>query len=121
VVEDEDALREAIAAHLRKHGYQVLTAANGIEALDVLDANPGIGILISDLIMPRMGGRELVRQAVKKVPGLNYIFMSGYSDETSGDQGHPENSLNHLQKPFSMEVLLSRIADLTFPVVAKAD
>lgn len=121
VVEDEDALREAIAAHLRKHGYQVLAAANGIEALDILDANPGIAILISDLIMPRMGGRELVRLALKKVPGLNYIFMSGYADETFDDQDHSDNSLNHLQKPFSMEVLLSRIAELTFSGAVEAD
>ena len=113
VVEDEDALREAIATHLRKHGYQILAAANGIEALDILDRNPGIAILISDLIMPRMGGLELARLAVKKIPSLDCIFMSGYADEASGDQGYAGNSLNHLQKPFGMDVLLSRIADLS--------
>jgi two-component system cell cycle sensor histidine kinase/response regulator CckA len=100
VVEDEEALREAIAAHLRKHGYQVLAAANGIEALDILDQNPGIAILISDLIMPRMGGRELAHLAVKKIPSLGCIFMSGYADDAFGDQVHSGNSLNHLQTIF---------------------
>ncbi len=68
VVEDEDALREAIAGHLRNHGYQVLAASDGIEALDLLAQNPDVSILISDLIMPRMGGRELVRLAAEGSP-----------------------------------------------------
>ncbi len=108
VVEDEDALREAIAAHLRMHGYQVLAAADGIEALDVLDRNPNIAILISDMIMPRMGGRELVPLAIEKIPSLSCILMSGYAS----DQDTVTASLSHLQKPFSMDLLLSRIAEL---------
>jgi PAS domain S-box-containing protein len=112
VVEDEDALREVIAAHLRKHGYQVLVAANGIEALDLLDRNPDIAILISDLIMPRMGGRELVRLAVEKTPGLHCIVMSGYAEQALVDHESAGASMKHLQKPFGMDVLLSRIAEL---------
>ena len=112
VVEDEDALREVIAAHLRNHGYQVLVAANGIEALDHLDRNPDIAILISDLIMPRMGGRELVRVAVEKTPGLHCIVMSGYAEQVFVDQESAGSSTKHLQKPFGMDVLLSRIAEL---------
>jgi len=116
VVEDEDALRGALAAHLRDNGYQVLVAANGIVALDVLAQNPKVSILISDLIMPRMGGRELARLAAQKIPGLRCIFMSGYPDQTFGDGSDSDECPNVLlQKPFTMEVLLSCIADLNHP------
>jgi PAS domain S-box-containing protein len=108
VVEDENALREALAAHLRDHGYRVLVASDGIAALDILAENPNISILISDLIMPRMGGLELARIAVARIPGLRCIYMSGYADQASGEG--LESVL--LQKPFTMELLLSCISDL---------
>ena len=111
VVEDEDALREAIAAHLRNHGYQVLAAANGIEALDVLARNPNISILITDLIMPRMGGRELVRVAQKGGFDFEVIFMSGYADQSS-DEEETEFTAAFLQKPFTMNALLARMDEV---------
>lgn len=119
VVEDEDALREALAAHLRGHGYRVLAAADGIAALEILAQNPDVSILISDLIMPRMGGRELVHLAAKQSPDLRFIFMSGYSDDDSS-QGpdSAESPTLFLQKPFTMEVLLSCIDDLSQPEVS---
>jgi FixJ family two-component response regulator len=74
-----------------------------------------ISILISDLIMPRMGGRELARLAAK-MHDLRFIFMSGYPDETFSDGQDRVGGPNVvLQKPFTMEVLLSCIADLTRP------
>ena len=112
VVEDEDALRQAIAEHLRNHGYQVLVAADGIEALDVLALNPDVSVLVSDIIMPRMGGRELVRQALKRRPHLRVVLMSGYDDQASTQEDHGESSAVCLQKPFSMNLLLTRLAEL---------
>jgi len=112
VVEDEDALREAIAEHLRNHGYEVLVATDGIQALDVLAVNPDVSILVSDLIMPRMGGRELVRQAIKRFPHLHVVLMSGYDDQASNSEDHGESSAVCLQKPFSMNLLLTRLAGL---------
>lgn len=112
VVEDEDALREAIAVQLRNHGYQVLTAADGIQALDVLTLNPSVSILISDLIMPRMGGRELVRLAIRKSPHLRVILMSGYDDQACNEADCLEVSAVCLQKPFDMEILLTRLDEL---------
>jgi two-component system, cell cycle sensor histidine kinase and response regulator CckA len=113
VVEDESALREAIADCLRNHSYQVLAAADGIEALDILAQHPEISILISDLIMPRMGGRELVRLATEKIPNLHVIFMSGYADQAFRAEDLAEFPTAFLQKPFAMNVLLARIAELT--------
>jgi two-component system cell cycle sensor histidine kinase/response regulator CckA len=115
VVEDEDALREAVADHLRDHGYQVLAAADGIAALDILERYPDISILVSDLIMPRMGGRELVRLAVRQIPGLRFIFMSGYADQAFSEEDCAGCTAVFLQKPFTMNVLLARIAELTSP------
>ncbi len=116
VVEDEDAVREALAAQLRDQGYRVLAAADGIAALEILDQNPDISILISDLIMPRMGGHELAQIAAKHRPGLHFIFMSGYSDgDFSNDLDTAKSPAVFLQKPFTMELLLSCIADLSQP------
>ena len=115
MVEDEDALRESVAHHLRDHGYQVLAAADGIEALDILARNPNISIVVSDLIMPRMGGRELVHLAAKQAPGLRFILMSGYADEACSDEDCAESAAVFLQKPFSMNLLLMRIAELSRP------
>ncbi len=113
VVEDEDALREAIAEHLRNHGYLVLTAADGIQALDVLALNPDVSILISDIIMPRMGGRELVRLAAKRRPQLRIVLMSGYDDQAFSEEDLADISAVRLQKPFSMNLLLTQLAELS--------
>ncbi len=111
LVEDEEGLREAIAENLRNHGYRVLVASDGIEALDILMRNPEISILVSDLIMPRMGGRELARLAIRQLPHLRIIFMSGYANHefTLGDHGQTPEV--YLQKPFPMERLMTRIAE----------
>jgi PAS domain S-box-containing protein len=113
VVEDEDALREAITDQLRNHGYQVLAAADGIEALEILAHNSDLSILICDLIMPRMGGRELARRAVKKLPHLSFIFMSGHADNVIGVDDSDETPSAFLQKPFAIGALLNRITELT--------
>jgi PAS domain S-box-containing protein len=109
VVEDEDALRQAITEHLRKHGYQVVAASNGIQALNLLSRNPDVAILVSDLIMPHMGGRELARLAVAQRPYLRVIFMSGYADQALDPvvAGRP---MQFLQKPFAMDQLINQIA-----------
>jgi two-component system cell cycle sensor histidine kinase/response regulator CckA len=107
LVEDEDALRKAIALQLSSHGYNVLTAAHGVEALDVLSRNRDIAVLITDLIMPRMGGRELASLALTEFPKLQIVFMSGYSGEDFSDC-----HAAHLQKPFDMRDLLGRLAEL---------
>jgi PAS domain S-box-containing protein len=112
VVEDEGALRQAITEHLRKHGYQVIHAPDGIQALDLLSRNPDVAILISDLIMPHMGGRELARLALARLPHLRTIFMSGYADQALDPSDAGGSPTNFLQKPFAMDHLLTRIAAL---------
>jgi CheY-like chemotaxis protein len=113
VVEDEHALREAIADQLRNHGYQVLAASDGIEALDLLSRNPDLSVLVCDLVMPRMGGRELARLAAERLPHLNFIYMSGHAEQDPGEaDGAAVNSAIFMQKPFAMSALLARITEL---------
>jgi two-component system cell cycle sensor histidine kinase/response regulator CckA len=112
VVEDEEALREAIAAQLRGHDYKVLAAADGVEALELLADNPGVAVLITDLIMPRMGGRELLRIASQRAPKLRIMVMSGYADQAFHEEECNGCPTAFLQKPFSLGTLMSRLAEL---------
>jgi two-component system, cell cycle sensor histidine kinase and response regulator CckA len=113
VVEDEDALREAMTEHLCDHGYQVLASSDGLQALELLSRNPDISILVTDLVMPRMGGRQLARLALTHIPHLQVIFMCGYTDQVFNAQ--QDAPALFLQKPFTMNHLLTRIAELSIP------
>ena len=110
VVEDETALREAITEQLRAQGYDVLSACDGIEALETLEKNPSIAILVTDIIMPRMGGHELSRRALRLYPSLRILFMSGYADQALDADGKPPAF--YLQKPFTLRQLRKYIAEL---------
>ena len=84
LAEDEDALRESIAVYLKKHGYQVLAASNGDEALQVAEQYSGkIHLLLTDVVMPKMEGAELARELAKLRPDISTLFMSGYTDHRS--------------------------------------
>ena len=84
LAEDEDGVREFIRRTLAHHGYKVLTARDGVDALRVSDASADtIHLLISDKIMPRMAGPELIRQLRKQRPDLKVILISGYAEDSS--------------------------------------
>ncbi len=106
VVEDEDAVRRITCRVLERLGYAVLSAADGQEALALVEASrPGLQLLVTDLIMPRMSGRELATQLVEAYPELRVLFVSGYTDEAVGNLGMLERGKAFLQKPFSVESL----------------
>jgi PAS domain S-box-containing protein len=106
VVEDEDAVRRITCRVLERLGYRVLAAANGEEALALLEAErPVLDLLLTDLIMPRMSGRELASELVQAQPKLRVLFVSGYTDEAVGHLGMLEEGMGFLQKPFSLESL----------------
>jgi hypothetical protein len=80
VVEDDDAVRQHVTAQLQGLGYQVLEAATGAEAMDVLDQSPAVDLLFTDVVMPGgMGGRDLADAARKLRPSLKVLFTSGYT------------------------------------------
>jgi CheY-like chemotaxis protein len=112
VAEDEPALREAICDSVRSLGYTVLAASSGPEALTVANQHKGsIDLLITDLVMPKMSGRELSQRLGSLRPGLKTIFMSGYTDDAPLSHGMHELGVTFLQKPFSLDTLARKVRD----------
>jgi two-component system cell cycle sensor histidine kinase/response regulator CckA len=110
LVEDQEAVRESAAEYLTGNGYSVLKASRGLEALDIAQQRKGpIHLLLTDVIMPQMSGRELSERVTSIHPETKVIFMSGYSNNLLSDQQvlHPQHEL--LQKPFRLEALGQRI------------
>jgi two-component system cell cycle sensor histidine kinase/response regulator CckA len=101
VVEDEDMVRTFIKRALMAQGYRVLESRNGVEALKLLERNEQpLDLVVTDLIMPDMGGRELAAQVRARRPTLPVLYTSGYSKETADSQEAPENAEYFLGKPF---------------------
>ncbi|HEY3381207.1 MAG TPA: ATP-binding protein [Vicinamibacterales bacterium] len=111
VAEDESAIRRLAAATLRAHGYHVLEAANGQEALDVLASHRGhVDVLITDVVMPEMGAQELVARLQTLGHQPLVLFVSGYPDAGGGDT-HGSGAA-FLAKPFVPMALLRKVRDL---------
>jgi len=113
VVEDEDGVRSLITMLLARNGYTVLEASNGEDALDLCQhRNAPVHLLITDLVLPRMNGRELSEQVADHCSGIRTLFMSGYTDDATLKDGVLENRAVFLQKPFSMETLLHKVREV---------
>jgi two-component system cell cycle sensor histidine kinase/response regulator CckA len=108
LVEDEPMVRTVAERALTRHGYQVLTANNGEEALEIIDRGDEIALLISDVVMPLMDGPTMVRQARKTRPGLPILFMSGYAEEQLRKSIDIAN-VAFLPKPFSVQELAEAV------------
>jgi CheY-like chemotaxis protein len=121
VVEDEAGVRELACQFLSVKGYTVLEAESGPEALEVSHRYTGtIHLLLSDMVMPRMGGGELAAQLKATRPEIRIAFMSGYSEFSRGDlgKGFPEAPI--LQKPFSPASLVEIVREaLARPLTAE--
>jgi two-component system cell cycle sensor histidine kinase/response regulator CckA len=101
VVEDEDAVRLLTGRVLRSRGYRVIEARNGSEGLQLCERHPGeIHLLVTDMVMPELGGRELAEAAVKLRPGLKVMFMSGHTLEVISKAGI-HKTVAFLSKPFT--------------------
>jgi PAS domain S-box-containing protein len=113
VVEDEDAVRKLAVRVLEREGFQVLAADNGANALDVMEAHNGaVDLVLTDMVMPEMGGRELAWHVRRRRPGVPIVFMSGYDDAlVSGSGAEGE----FLAKPFTPAKLASRVSELLRP------
>jgi len=112
VVEDEEGVRELMQAWLESHGYRVLTAGNGVEALHTCEAFEGpIDLVVADMVMPAMGGPALARKLKPVRPGLKVMFMSGYADATPGDRDVLDEPTLFLQKPFALSVLVDKVRE----------
>ncbi len=112
VVEDEEGLRNAICDYLGGIGYRVLPAGSGEEALQIAGKTEGgIGLLLTDVVMPKMNGRQLAGLLQERWPSLKTLLMSGYIDDSVFQLGS-EEAQSFLQKPFKLAALASRIRDI---------
>jgi PAS domain S-box-containing protein len=109
-VEDEESVRELVRDYLGKSGYRVLEAADGIHALEVAANYKGpIHILVTDVVMPRLSGRELVTRITSARPELKVLYISGYTDDSIFRHGVLEGGVAFLQKPFNLKDLAQKI------------
>lgn len=113
LAEDEPAVRQVVQAALRSKGYRVLEAEHGRAALTVCRNHGGpIHLAVVDLVMPELGGRDLVRALAPRYPNLKVLYMSGYTDQPVELQESPAVRMAFLQKPFSSDLLLRTVQDL---------
>jgi len=111
LVEDDEGVRTLIRDELRKLGYRVFEARNGMEACLVATQHMGrLHLLVTDVVMPGMSGTELARHLRVIKPELRLLFMSGYTDDTNIGAGDPHSA--YLQKPFMPETLAKTIREL---------
>jgi two-component system, cell cycle sensor histidine kinase and response regulator CckA len=109
VVEDQDGIRDIVGESLRRNGYKVLIAVDGNEALQMASsyADP-IHLMITDLVMPNIGGRELAQRLTPLRPQMKVLFMSGYSEHTANSEDN-DLTATVLQKPFSLDALARNV------------
>ncbi len=112
LVEDQAAVRALVNEVLSQQGYRVVEAANGMEALNVMSGDgEAIDLLITDVVMPQLGGPELAARLREDRPDLRVLFMSGYSDEPAMTILHDRASA-FLQKPFALHELLVKVREM---------
>ena len=113
LADDEASILKVAKRILEGAGYRVLTASDGAEALKVAAAHPGrIDLLVTDMVMPQVGGRELADKLRAVRPGLRVLYLSGYTDTAAARQGLMEPGAEFLQKPFSTDSLVRRVREV---------
>jgi PAS domain S-box-containing protein len=113
VVEDQEPVRRLTRRVLETQGYAVLAASDGHEALSLAEQHAGsIHILVTDVVMPGMSGREVGRRLAVKRPGMRVLYLSGYADDSIVNHGVLEPGLAFLQKPFTPESLARRVREV---------
>jgi two-component system, cell cycle sensor histidine kinase and response regulator CckA len=112
LAEDEPSLRALTRTTLELCGYKVLEAENGVDALEVSDRSErGIDLLLTDMVMPVMGGRALAEELTRRRPDIRVVYMSGYTGQAVGSQGPVDPGSIFLLKPFTRELLTSKIRE----------
>ena len=113
LVEDEDMVRNLARHVLVGSGYTVLDAGYGERALEICEANEGqIDLLVTDVVMPQMSGRELAERLRSSSPGLKVLFMSGYTDDDVVRHGIRSSEVAFMQKPFLPDDLLRKVREV---------
>ena len=112
-VEDETNLRRLARQYLETQGYKILEAEDGAAALQIVDGYAGaIDLLLTDIIMPGVNGRELAEHVTQLLPNVRVLYMSGYTENAVGHDGTLDAGINLLQKPFSLPALKDRVREV---------
>jgi len=113
LVEDEPAILDMTKHVLEGFGYRVLGALTPAEAIRMAKEHAGkIHLLMTDMVMPEMNGRDLAKNIASLCPGIRHVFMSGYTDSVVARHGVLEEGVNYIQKPFSMQTLAAKVREV---------
>jgi PAS domain S-box-containing protein len=113
LVEDESNVRQLAREYLENQGYTVLEAAGGAAAIEISNAHPGpIHLLLTDVIMPGMNGRELAQRVSEIRPNMKVLYMSGYTENAIGHNGTLDAGITLLQKPFTLHALKAKVREV---------
>jgi DNA-binding NtrC family response regulator len=113
-VEDEIEVRKLVAEILKGQGYEVIEASDGEEAVKVARENIGkkIHLLLTDVVMPGMSGRELAVALGLQHPNIKVLYMSGYTNNAIVNHGVLEEGVNYIQKPFTLDALARKVREV---------
>jgi hypothetical protein len=113
VVEDEDSVRDLVRQILEEHGHAVLTARHGRDALLTAEHyERPIDLLVTDVVMPEMGGGELVERMVARRPNLKVLYISGYTNDEVVRRGVQSAPASFLRKPFTSDDFMRRVREV---------
>jgi two-component system, cell cycle sensor histidine kinase and response regulator CckA len=112
LVEDNEQVRQLADEILRRQGYSLIVAGNGVEALNRLASSNGpVDLLLTDVVMPDMNGKELFTRAADKHPGIKVLYMSGYSQDVIAHHGVLDEGVRFIQKPFTIHALATKVRE----------
>ncbi len=110
IVEDNTPVREISREILKRHGYTVLVAENGKEAMSVLDEYKGrVDMILTDVVMPEMDGEKMSTEITGRNPDIKILYMSGYTDDVIAPRGVLDKGVNFIQKPFTLQDLAIKV------------
>ena len=113
VVEDENSIRYIMARTLRECGYTVLEAAGGPQALEILqEQSAPVNLIIADVVMPQMSGRELAERVLERWPDVPILFTSGYTGLFVVQRGLLDEGQEFIQKPIAPDMLAKRVREM---------
>jgi CheY-like chemotaxis protein len=113
LAEDEEQVRRIARVILEMNGYHVLEASGGDEALSIYKQHEGqIDLVMTDVVMPQMSGRELAQSLETLQPGIKVLYMSGYTDDAIVRHGLLDQEIAFLQKPFTPEALTLKVREV---------
>jgi two-component system cell cycle sensor histidine kinase/response regulator CckA len=111
LVEDEEGLRALNARGLSSRGYTVIEAGNGVEAIESLEKNGHVDLVVSDVVMPEMDGPTLLKELRRRDPSVKVIFVSGYAEEAFSKNLPDQEQYEFLAKPFTLKQLVSKVKE----------